>query len=722
MKTLVSLLLLFSLVFTQQNTGEEIQYKPDPSDNTFHFTVLHTSDLHSHFDGAGPDIDPIRGHFARLKTVINSIQNNSPTNTLTLDAGDWFSGSLIHLISVSKLYPELGALELKFLSDCKYDATTFGNHEFDPTESGIYHLLEKSVGRLQNSLPMVLSNILFAEGCSNFENLTRPATSEYSPTCVSNKKVIMNEDGSSSTLNEKPKESVFIVPHVLKELVDSRGKKLKVGIMGMFGPNAAQFSAAYRRCVHFDTIKKKTKSRKAWKEYVNKTKQVATDLREKYGAQLVIMLAHSGEPEDNNLMTAIHKGQEKPLVDVHISSHTHHIYLIKKNVKGANTFVHQAGPFATNLGVLQFEFDFEKGHISRLLNENVPIKDHYYEATLSVPNQLYPIRIPITSNLPMDKEYEALITGYRDMVDQGFLQNVDFKYSSIIGKMPTNWTNKYQLAQYVNDCLLNETNKELVKSSFDPIHVFIVALGAVRTEVPSLRASNVTGGPVTFQFSDAYRMLGIGYLTPEVSNTVLPGDPISHFYIHRREFHAFVTAARLLAQFAPVKDRYTLSFSSSLDYKENKWGIPFLNNRVGKVYDLHINHVDYDHLPEYIHIGMPGWLTRFFSEIGEHTMGLVNIYFRDRQGRRLQNAIRSDLRDYILFSRCIMGHTERGDLRDSTKRTKIDVKQKYPEAESTEEASLSDAAKAGATPEASPEDLRNTETVLDDIQMTLLNQ
>ncbi|KAL0484712.1 5NTD [Acrasis kona] len=568
---------------------------------------------------------------------------------------------------------------------------------------------------------MVLSNILFDEQCKHFEDITRPGSDDYIPSraSINKKKVIIGEDGSVTSPPQENKESSLIVPHVLKELTDSRGRTLKVGIIGMFGPNAAQFSAAYRKCIHFDSIKRK-RSRKAWRDYVSKTKQVANDLRKKYNAHIIIMLAHSGEPEDNNLMTAIHKGEKKPIVDVHISSHTHHIYLIKKKVKGQNVYVHQAGPFATNLGVLQFEFDYTKGHITNLLNEQVPIKDHYYPAALSVPNQLYPIRLPITSDLQKDPEYDSLINKYRDMVDESFLQNVNFKYSSVIGEMPTNWTNKYQLAQYVNDCLLNETNAELMASNYDPIHVFIVALGAVRTEVPSLRASNVTGGPVTFQFSDAYRMLGIGYLTPEVSNTVLPGDPVSHFYIHRREFHAFVTAARLLAQLAPVKDRYTLSFSSSLDYKENKWGIPLLNNRFGKVYDLQINHVDYDHLPEFIHIGMPGWLTRFFSEIGEHTFGLINIYFRDRQGRRLQNAIRSDLRDYILFSKCIMKHTERGDLKESAHHAKLNVEQQYPEASSAEKTSLSDAAMAAATPEAAPEDV--IDAALDDIQMTLLNQ
>jgi hypothetical protein len=321
------------------------------------------------------------------------------------------------------------------------------------------------------------------------------------------------------------------------------------------------------------------------------------------------------------------------------------------------------------------------------------------------PNTLFPVRIPITADMPMDKEYEQLINKYRAIVDESFLQKTGYNYATEIGLMPTDWNNKYELAQFVNDCLLNETNKKLVLDQYDPIHFFVVALGAVRTEVPALRAANVTGGPVTFQFSDAYRMLGIGFLSPEVSNDVLPGDPVSHFYIRKTEMYAFVTAARLLAQFAPVKDRYTLSFSSTLKYQEHKFGIPLVNNRiVGKVYDVQINDIDYENLPDYIHIGMPGWLTRFFSRIGEMTGGLFNIYFRDREGRRLKDAMRTDLHDYMLFSKCVSAHTRHGDVEEAASVAAESVKD-IPEAAAATETSKTDEAVAGGTPEANPADL-----------------
>jgi 2',3'-cyclic-nucleotide 2'-phosphodiesterase (5'-nucleotidase family) len=281
-----------------------------------------------------------------------------PNTTLTVDAGDWFSGSLMHLISISKYYNEFGAIELKFLTDCKYDATTFGNHEFDPTERGIYHLLHKSQNKYYTPLPVVLSNIHYMDECAQFNNLTREGDAKYAPPRAT---ITVDKSGS-------PSESPYITPFVLKELTDSRGKTLKVGIMGMFGPNAAQLSVAYRKCLLFDGFKQKRRNKLQWRKYVKKTINVANELREKHGAQVVIMLAHSGEPEDVRLMDALKKrSKNKPIVDIHISSHTHHIYLVNRSVGKGKTYIHQAGPFGTNLGVLQFEYDFNDGVISKLL-------------------------------------------------------------------------------------------------------------------------------------------------------------------------------------------------------------------------------------------------------------------------------------------------------------------------------------------------------------------
>ncbi len=53
----------------------------------FGFTILHTSDLHSHIMGRGIDLvqnEHTRGNVAKLLSLIHAMQQLNPTSTLTL--------------------------------------------------------------------------------------------------------------------------------------------------------------------------------------------------------------------------------------------------------------------------------------------------------------------------------------------------------------------------------------------------------------------------------------------------------------------------------------------------------------------------------------------------------------------------------------------------------------------------------------------------------------
>src|SRR4051812_44619596 len=136
----------------------------------FPFTVIHTNDLHSHFEGNGPDCyfnpkfdekDPISGHYARLATRINetrSFKQSRGEPVLLLDSGDFFSGTLFHLLG-----PNPGAKEfpeMEFFNSMAYDAFTLGNHEFDAGEAGLSFMLQKA--RRNHLLSgLVASNLYF---------------------------------------------------------------------------------------------------------------------------------------------------------------------------------------------------------------------------------------------------------------------------------------------------------------------------------------------------------------------------------------------------------------------------------------------------------------------------------------------------------------------------------------------------------------------------------
>ena len=111
-------------------------------DNKKTFTILHTNDMHSSLIGMGPaaDYTPLalnddstRGGYARLAALIakrkEARKGQGPV--LVLDAGDYSMGT-----AFAAATREIGG-ELKLMGMMDYDATTFGNHEFDLGPDGL---------------------------------------------------------------------------------------------------------------------------------------------------------------------------------------------------------------------------------------------------------------------------------------------------------------------------------------------------------------------------------------------------------------------------------------------------------------------------------------------------------------------------------------------------------------------------------------------------------
>lgn len=97
-------------------------------------TVLFTHDLHSHFLPSR-DLDGGEfGGYARLMTVIHEQKERYPDAVL-LDGGDFSMGSLFQTAFAT------AATELRMMGAMGYDATTFGNHEFDYLPKGLASML-----------------------------------------------------------------------------------------------------------------------------------------------------------------------------------------------------------------------------------------------------------------------------------------------------------------------------------------------------------------------------------------------------------------------------------------------------------------------------------------------------------------------------------------------------------------------------------------------------
>ncbi len=97
-------------------------------------TILYTHDMHSSFLPREDENGRLVGGYARLKTLIDQQRQEHP-NALVLDGGDFSMGSLFQTAYATS------ALELRAMGRMGYDATTFGNHEFDYRSSGLCSML-----------------------------------------------------------------------------------------------------------------------------------------------------------------------------------------------------------------------------------------------------------------------------------------------------------------------------------------------------------------------------------------------------------------------------------------------------------------------------------------------------------------------------------------------------------------------------------------------------
>ena len=102
-------------------------------------TVLFTHDLHSHLLPAEKEEGSEYGGYARLMTEIRAMREKYP-DAILVDGGDFSMGSLFQTAYATS------AIELRMMGAMGYDATTFGNHEFDYLPRGLASMLTVAAG------------------------------------------------------------------------------------------------------------------------------------------------------------------------------------------------------------------------------------------------------------------------------------------------------------------------------------------------------------------------------------------------------------------------------------------------------------------------------------------------------------------------------------------------------------------------------------------------
>jgi 5'-nucleotidase / UDP-sugar diphosphatase len=282
------------------------------------FTILHTNDMHSAFIGMGPaaDYTPLkvnddatRGGYARLAALIakRKAARKGQGPVLVLDAGDFSMGTPFGAAS-----REIGG-ELRLMSGMGYDATTFGNHEFDLGPDG----LGKAIGVAAKAgrVPAVLAS-----------------NSNISAT-----------DATLSDLQRLAKAGVL-----RRHLVIERGG-IRFGLIGLLGKEAQHYTGGAGAVTFSDAIET--------------AQEMVKVLRKTEKVDVVIALSHGGVEKDKDGRYTdgddVRLARAVPGIDVVIGGHSH-TALQEPIVVNGRTPVVQTGKEGQNLGELVVTVDGDK--------------------------------------------------------------------------------------------------------------------------------------------------------------------------------------------------------------------------------------------------------------------------------------------------------------------------------------------------------------------------
>ena len=129
--------------------------------------IIHVNDIHAHFEEVNKDLGRCHqnqicyGGAARMYTKIQQLKSINPENTLVLNAGDYYQGTIWY--TILKYEPIVTLANL-----LNYTAYTLGNHDFDDGIEGLIPFMNNS------NFPILACNI-DASKEPEFEKLLVPS-------------------------------------------------------------------------------------------------------------------------------------------------------------------------------------------------------------------------------------------------------------------------------------------------------------------------------------------------------------------------------------------------------------------------------------------------------------------------------------------------------------------------------------------------------------------
>ncbi|WP_235816548.1 metallophosphoesterase [Bacillus massilinigeriensis] len=317
-------LLLICMTGTHPFTlnGEAVEESLPP---TMQVRLLETTDLHAHmmddlYDKREPTVEY---GLVRTASLIKQARREVP-NTLLFDNGDLLQGNaLADYVATKKglapgeVHPVYQAMNL-----LKYDAATFGNHEFNYGLEFLNDAIEEA------NFPYVNANIYV-------------------------------NDRNSLDIDDINYYNPYII--LKRTMIDSNGKKhkLKIGVLGLVTPLIMYWDKGKL----IGKIKVKN---------IAKTAENFIPIMKQKGADIIIALAHSGLESgisaNNNIENTIYPLSKVEGIDAILYGHTHHIFpdenrtftvdgvdTRKGTINGVQAV--QAGRWGSHLGIIDLQLE-----------------------------------------------------------------------------------------------------------------------------------------------------------------------------------------------------------------------------------------------------------------------------------------------------------------------------------------------------------------------------
>ena len=507
-------------------TGHAMGEDRDDDDRDQKITILQTTDLHHHANGSdhvGLDVDPetgrgTSGSYARIASYIRHVRHMAHHPVVLVDSGDWTMGTLYDL-TLGKV-----PLALEFLTLMHYDCVTLGNHEFDYTSAGLAQILAAAEKAFRFETPIVASNL---------------------------------------NLNGSVDLAPFVGPGKLIQStrVQRLRNGIKVGYIGLMG-SAAALDAPGAAPVSFTDPAS---------EYAVIQGLVNT-LRGREGAQVVIVLSHSGTDPSGTSGEDVDLARHVTGIDLIASGHTHTPLAAAHAVaNGAwTTQIIDAGAYGTNVARIDLTYHRRTRTTTVDASSNVAMTD---AELATIHHGLRPDPVSTLIVRFVDQQLNAELSPFFQQtfpdfdpndVGTGIYHPVGVAQQDMVDNAADPVPAPNGLGDLAADAVRNVPNALIASTlaavggnpsslpgyDFTPVQVATVASGVLRGKLR-------TGVPISF--ADVYDVLPLG-ISPDSSQALPIGYPLVSAYLEVADLRK-VCALQLAVQSKLASGDFYLNLS-----------------------------------------------------------------------------------------------------------------------------------------------------------------